>query len=169
MKTKSSKYGKPHHDRQQLQKYFGDLPIVEAKKELRIQPNAKDIKAAVRGDAEQCVFSRACKRMWNSERVAFFGTKAYVELLDKNGNKRIERFVISNEGRKMIKDFDKGKKIDPAGFVLKPPSPSNTAAYFLVKARERYAKKGQNPKDGTRPKRPPSSARFAKFASAHAG
>lgn len=159
---------KPHQDRSYLRKIFGDLPIVEAKRELRIQPNARDIRTAVRGNAEQCVFSMACKRMWSAKHVAFFGTKAYIELLDSKGRARIERFNIPADGRKMIKDFDAGRQIDPKGFRLLPSSPSNTAAYFLKKARERYARIGENPKDGTRPKRAPSSARFATFTTAHA-
>ena len=63
-------------DRLSLKRWFGDLEVVEAKQDIRIQPNDDDIKNAIKNDPSRCVFSQACKRMWSSTAVVFFGTIA---------------------------------------------------------------------------------------------
>lgn len=152
-----------HPNRVLVRKWFDGLPIVEAKHELRIQPNPQDIKNAKKGDPSNCVFSKACKRMWGSSKVIFFGKRAYVDLLDAKGNRRIERFTISSAGQRMIKEFDAGKKIDPQGFVLLPPGKGNTAEVLRARAREQYRRKPRTNKDGSRPKARPSHARYLAF------
>ena len=126
-----------------LKRWFGELEVVEAKKELRVQPNEEDIISAVKNDPRQCVFSRACQRMWSSTAVVFFRTVAYVDLLDSAGKRRLERFSISSAGQRMIRDFDAGKKIDPKGFVLLPPSASATTDRVLQYGKESKERKRQ--------------------------
>lgn len=157
-------------DRFGLAKFFDGLPIVEAKAPLRVQPSKADIRGATKNDPENCVFSRACKRMWDCDRVLFLGTRAYVELLDKRGKRHVERFDIDAASRKMIKDFDAGKTIDPAGFVLRPPCKSHTLE-GLRKIRAGKRKQSPAPQRShkvARHARKPSFARLQTFI-AHQG
>lgn len=156
--------------RSTIRRYFGDLEVVEAEKEIRIQPNEQDIKSAVVGDPENCVFSQACRRMWSANIVLFFGTIAYVDLLDADGKRRVERFRISPAGQRYIRAFDAGEPVDPKGFALLPPRPSETleaecrkntrARRALLVGTAEEAKGGSNAK---RPKRKPSTGRLSTF------
>lgn len=129
----------------QLSRWFGDLPVIEAQKELRVQPNSDDIKNALKNDPANCAFSRACQRMWDSKVVLFFGHVAYVDLLGKEGKRRVERFMVSSAARQYIKDFDDGKTVPAAGFVLMPPSPSQTieGRAAAVRAKRKALLKGR--------------------------
>lgn len=78
---------------------------------------------AKRKDPGHCVLARACQRTFGSTKVLFFKSVAYVELPDKKGNARVERFTMGPGMRKLVEDFDRGKGIVPkAGFILKAPS-----------------------------------------------
>jgi hypothetical protein len=105
--------------------------------------------------------------MWGSTAVVFFGTIAYVDLLDKNGRRHVERFVISEEGKRFIRAFDAGKNIVPKGFLLRPPPPSHTAAKVsaVSKAFRRKAvlKGSSTGSDAKRPKRKPTGMRLSVF------
>lgn len=108
--------------RKAVKRVWGDAPVIDARKELRVMILPDDLEGAKRQDPGCCVFARACKRAFNSTKVLFFRTLAYVELPDSKGNIRVERFVLSKEMRRLIEDFDKGSEVIPkAGFVLKPP------------------------------------------------
>lgn len=170
MKTKTSfRKGRPNPDLQKVKEWFGGLPVVEAKHELRIQPSAADLARSIRNDAQRCVFSQCARRMWGASKVVFFGSMAYVDLLDERGNRRVERFRIGYAGRRLIKDFDMGKKVKLSGFLLKPPSEGMTR-----KSRRDYMnsynKKRRAKGLSTRPlhpgkyaKRRPAWTRFVEF------
>lgn len=153
-----------------LKKWFGELEVIEAKKGIRIQPNESDIKNAVRNDPMKCVFSKACQRMWSAKTVVFFGTVAYVDLLDKNGVRHVERFMISSAGQKFIKAFDRGQKLSLKGFWLNAPTKSQTAkertknSKQTSKARRKAILLGKTIVKGKlRPKRRPSQMRLSTF------
>ena len=161
-----------------LKKYFGDLKVIEAKHGLRIQPNESDIKNAVRGDARNCVFSKACQRMWSSIAVVFFGTVAYVDLLDKKGVRNVERFNISSEGQRFINAVDTAKTkaqvkkliLELKSFWLLAPTKSQTAKYCTERAKKSHAKRrkaillGQTIVKGrSHTKRKPSAMRLSNF------
>jgi len=88
--------------------------------------------------------------------------------LDEKGKRHIERFNVSEEGQRLIKDFDAGKKIEPKGFTLLPPSRTQTA-----KAQRDYMRKfsatHKRPPESKHPrskKRRPSHTRFETFQAA---
>lgn len=110
----------------ELKRYFENLEVVEASAPLHLQPQHCDIETAQRDDPTNCAFSRACQRMYGSRVVLFFGTVAYVDLLDENGEKKIHRFVIDRKAQEFIKAFDAGEDVRPGGFRLSPPPPSST-------------------------------------------
>ena len=159
--------GQVHPDRAGLRRWFGNLEVIEAKAELRVQPNEEDIKNAIPNDPKNCVFSRACQRMWSSTAVVFFGTIAYVDLLDKNGVRHVERFTISSEGKRFIRAFDAKKPIRPKGFVLLPPTASTTIEARNARSkkdRRRAVLKGKSTgSNARRPKRKPTGIRLSVF------
>jgi hypothetical protein len=110
---------KPHR------RFFNGIPIVDAKKELRVFINATDIKEAVRKDPAHCAFSNACRRLFGSHSVVFFRTLAYVEL-PHNGKIRIERFLLPETEKRKIAAFDRRGIVSKDGYFLRPPTKSTS-------------------------------------------
>lgn len=146
---------KTKHNSKILKRVFGGLPVVDAKRELRVFVAKYDIKPAKRKDPTNCVFAKACRRLYGSRIVAFFRTVVYMELPDNKGNLRIERFRPSRPTERSIARFDRTGKADPAGYHLLPPSPGKTMDHQLEIARKYQAatkhgtpasKKGTGPK-----------------------
>jgi hypothetical protein len=100
---------------------FEGIPVVDAKKELRIFLNYEDIKTAIRKDPAHCAFSNACRRLYGSHSVVFFRSVVYVELPYK-GLIRLERFALPKPMRRLIIKFDRTGKASPDGYTLIPPS-----------------------------------------------
>lgn len=106
---------------------WGGIEVIDAVKELRVMVLPEDVEGATPKDPGCCVFARACKRCFQSTKVMFFRTRAYVELPDADGKLRVERFMLSREMRRLIADFDTGKGVVPkGGFILSPPPPSRS-------------------------------------------
>jgi hypothetical protein len=111
----------------QVERFWGKIPVVDAKKELRVFILPDDVRNACPKDADSCVFALACKRACGASRVLFFRTIAYVELPDKSGKMRVERFMISDDMKELISRFDRGLPVqENAGFTLLVPKPSKT-------------------------------------------
>ena len=62
----------------ELKRFFGNLPVVDAKENLRIFVNDDDVHGAKRRDPKNCVLARACCRLYGSNAVAFFRMTAYL-------------------------------------------------------------------------------------------
>ena len=116
-----------------IQRLFNGLPVADAKKEIVIHAIAADIKAAKRKDPLECVFAKACQRIFGSHNTAFFRNYAYVEKDNK-----IERFSLPKATRDSVMMFDKAGKAEPGGYLLRPPLPGDT----LEARRERGARRG---------------------------
>lgn len=110
----------------EINRLWGDVPVVDATNDLRVFMCEDDIKGAMQKDPAHCVFARACQRSFGSSKVLFFRSVAYVELPKEDGSIRVERFQMGDSMRSMIEAFDRGEKIIPqAGFLLKAPRPSD--------------------------------------------
>jgi len=113
----------------EIQRVWGDIDVVDAKKDLRVFIQPEDVKRATRQDPGCCVFAEACKRQFSATKVLFWRSIAYVELPGPDGSRRVERFTLSPEMRDLIENFDKGNAVGTdAGFELKRPRPSTTLA-----------------------------------------
>jgi hypothetical protein len=123
-----------------IKRIFGGLPVVDAKRELRVFLSSSDKDDAERKQPTRCAFAKACYRLYGSKRVAFFRTVVYVELPDDKGSHRIERFNPSKPTRNSIEKFDRTGKIDPGGYHLLPPSPGFTMDHRLMIDREYRAR-----------------------------
>ena len=131
------------HNSKLLKRVFGGLPVVDAKRELRLFSDVSDISVATRKDPTNCVFAKTCQRLYGSHNVAFFRTVAYVDLPDSKGGRRIERFNLTKMTRKLIEKFDRTGRADPAGYHLIAPSPGFTMDHRLAKSREYLTTKMQ--------------------------
>lgn len=108
-----------------INRTFGGLEVVDARKDLRVTILPCDLEKATRKDPAYCVFAQACRRVFNIEKVLFFRSRAYVELPDKKGVHRVERFIVPREMGDLVRQFDQGHRVIPeAGFELKAPMPS---------------------------------------------
>jgi hypothetical protein len=104
---------------------WGDCPVVDALKDLRIFILPEDLEKAKPKDPAYCVFARACRRTFKSRKVLFYRTVAYVEMPTEDGSRVVERFMMPPSMRQLVESFDRGKPTIPeAGFVLLAPQPS---------------------------------------------
>lgn len=111
----------------ELRRIYGNQPVVDAKYDIRIVISEQDIQKSIPKDFYHCVFAQACIRLFKAVKPRLLRTTAYISLPNEKGDYRVERFIISNEGRKMIADFDRGIMPTPgAGFVFLAPTASNT-------------------------------------------
>lgn len=113
-----------------LGRFFGELPVRDAAHELRIFPTDADKDKADRNDPANCVFAKACNRLFQSFAVVFFGSIAYVDLPDHTGKRFIERFEIPKVTRNSISAFDEAGAFDPGGYLIVPPAPSKRLDYI---------------------------------------
>lgn len=102
-------------------RYFRGLPVVDATDSLRVVVIKQDIRGAKRLDPNNCVFAQACRRLFDSHAVLILRSTAYVELPDDQGNRVVNRFIISNETRDKIAVFDKTGEAPEGGFVFNAP------------------------------------------------
>lgn len=149
MKKQNHSEGRSAEIGNQITRRFGDLPIVDAKNDMRLVILHDDISKAKRQDFENCVFARACKRQYDSKKVLLMRTIAYISIPNEEGEQRVERFIISTKGRELIKKYDKGEKIEPGtSFVFKAPSPSMTLEAKRKKSIEAYHNRDKKSEEG---------------------
>jgi hypothetical protein len=126
-KKRSSMVGNGGKSQQEIVRHWGDLPVVDAKADLRVFIQPEDFAHAKAKDAGCCLFAQACKRQFAASKVMFWRSCAYVELPGSNGARRVERFELSADMRRLIEDFDKGNPVTlSGGFLLKRITPSMT-------------------------------------------
>lgn len=99
---------------------WGDTPVVDATQDLRIVLQPCDLEGAKTKDEQQCVFAKACRRSFGASKAMIWKSVAYVEMPMANGNKRVERYLLSKDVRKKIETFDRhGTMLPAGGFTLK--------------------------------------------------
>lgn len=119
-----------------LKRLFHGVPVVDAKRELRVFVLPEDIEHAQRNNPIECVFAQACRRLFGSHRVAFFHSVAYAELPLPAGGTRIERFMLPKMTRDSILVWDRAGVADPGGYLLTPPRAGQTLDYKLAYRRD---------------------------------
>jgi hypothetical protein len=107
-----------------LEHHWKGLPLVDATEPLRMTLTVEDIASATRENPGCCALANCCSRSFGSRKVAFYRTKAFVELVDEDGNPRVERFDIDKRARAVIANFDAGKVVNAGMVKLLPPRPS---------------------------------------------
>ena len=119
-----------------LVRFFGDLPVIEAKGKLIVLANDNDGQRAVRADPANCVFAKACHRLYGSTAVVFFRSVAYIDLPDAHNVRHIHRFMLPHETRDKIAEFDRTGVAATGGYTLLPPTRSAT-----LEAAEKYQRR----------------------------
>ena len=76
-----------------LKRYFGPLECVDAKKDIRVFVSRIDFKGARRKDETNCVLARACKRAFGCTKVMVLRGRAYLDLPQEDGSRKLERFI----------------------------------------------------------------------------
>lgn len=159
--SSNNPHGARSSEQQQILRLWGDLPIVEAKHDVRVVLAPEDGRNAKRGDGENCLLAQACRRSFGSTKVVFFRRVAYVELPDARGNPRIERFMLSEDAHNAIREFDQtGKIAERASFNLKAPG----ASQRLESQRKWQAKYERDLREGRREINPKKRAANKKGA-----
>lgn len=125
-KSLKARRSKPYQDA--LHRTFGDLEVRDAKDDLRVAIHQGDVAKGKRKDPENCALAQACMREFDSTAAVFFKSRAYVDVLGEDGVRRVERFVLSPEARKIVASFDGGRRVPAGGrlIVLSAPAPSET-------------------------------------------
>lgn len=139
MATKENFRGKQSRSLDEIRRVWGDVQVVDARKDLRVFIEPEDVKKATKKDPGCCVFAQACKRQFAATKVLFWKSVAYVELPGPGGKRRVERFILSPDMRDLIENFDKGNQVPTlAGFELKAPGPSRTFEGNAARQRRAY-------------------------------
>jgi hypothetical protein len=110
-----------------LKRVFQGMEIVEAKADLIINAKHEDWVGSIPNDLENCVFARSCKRLYDSARMVFLATVAYVDHPDEKGVNKVHRYILSTRMREAIEllDVSKGTKFIAGMFTLLAPTFSN--------------------------------------------
>jgi hypothetical protein len=105
---------------QMLKRVFQGMEVLDAKANIIINAKAEDFEGAHPNDLENCVFARACHRLYDSTTMVFMATLAYVDLPDENGNRKVYRFQLGEKFKAAIKEYDesKGAKFSPGVYTL---------------------------------------------------
>lgn len=113
------------------------IPVIDGKFSFLIQPTKEDIKNGVPGDHTECMYARACRRLYNCELVWITRTLAYLELNNKKGEPELRRFILKDPARSQVKGFDKGEVDTPEAVIFAEPK----GAFSLDAKRETEARR----------------------------
>jgi hypothetical protein len=127
-----------------LKRTFKGMPVKEARANILLQPSVADIKGATQESPTNCAFARFIKRTYDTPTVYVFKTRCFIQTLDETGAPMLERFVVRTYAREYVIKFDGGQKVDPGGFVLYAPKPSQTLKY-----KERINRRSPHKTQGT--------------------
>jgi hypothetical protein len=125
------------------------IPVRDAKFSFLLTPNQEDIDKGIPGDAANCAFARACRRLHGSELVWVTRGLAYIELRGKNGAKILYRFILKDPAKKFIKGYDQTKDaLFPESVIFAAPTGKRTLNAQRAAAKEWYDRQreaGANP------------------------
>jgi hypothetical protein len=130
-----------------IERIWGGVKVCEARKPLRVFLLPTDIKGAESHDPTNCAFARAVRRMCGG-RAVFLRRTAYIELMQPNGEKRVERFVMPENMRAIVEAFDK-RGVPARRFHAYPAHSERKAGG----QEEKGADAPQGPRQGHRPHR----------------
>jgi len=129
------------HMLRQVREVFGDsLEIIDALWPIRIQPTPEDVKGAVAKDPDNCVFARTCKRMFGSTALRFWKGCAYADMIEEDGIRKINRFLVTKKVRMQTAAFDRGDPLPIGQAIVLWPPPKHQRLTERRKQARRYRK-----------------------------
>lgn len=122
-----------------LRRVFQGMEIVDAKADVLINAKDEDFKGSTPNHLENCVFARACRRLYDSGVMLFMASVAYVDMPDEDGVRKVHRFIMGWKLRGAIRVMDEsgGTKFVPGVFRLHAPPRANRLDYIRENSRQR--------------------------------
>jgi len=99
------------------------LPIINAKRAIKLVISPKDIARADKQEPSSCVVARACKKLTHATEVRVHLSRVYIRSNEGNW----QRYMTPRSLRNEIIAFDRGGSFEPGTFVLGPPPRSRAA------------------------------------------
>ena len=96
------------------------LPVINAKKPLKLHVTPLDIKAARKHSPGNCAVAKACQREWKAKEVRVHLSRIYVRHNEQNWT----RYFTPLPMRAEIIAYDRGGEFLPSVYTVAPPTPS---------------------------------------------
>jgi len=93
------------------------LPVLDAKKSLRLEVLREDIRVATKKAPNSCAVAKACARAMGVKAVKVHVSRLYLNMDDKSWT----RYVVSGAMRSEIIAYDRGGKFMPGMYNLMAP------------------------------------------------
>src|SRR5262245_4299980 len=93
----------------EIKRLWCNIEVVDADVNTSVFVRPEDVTNAIEKDPGACVFANACKRTFDSEKVLFFRSIAYVEMPNEDGRRLVRRFLLTAGTRALIEAFDRGE------------------------------------------------------------
>ncbi|HYE89522.1 MAG TPA: hypothetical protein VEA38_00825 [Terriglobales bacterium] len=128
-----------------VQRYFPKVQrVVDAKRSVRINVEARDCKGAKPSDPRRCIMARACERTLAPDGALVSTATAYLV----KGDTAV-RYHVPPALQREIVLFDRTRKAEPkfatGGYSLAKPYPTNRLG-TTTRRRKKYPKASANPK-----------------------
>lgn len=91
----------------------------DATKEMFIEVSEDDVAKSSPRKPETCAFARACHRAHKIDAAYFFRTTAWIQK-----GKTLTRYLLPPSMQQELTSFDRGQKMEPGIYRLKPPAPA---------------------------------------------
>ena len=96
------------------------LPVINAKKPLKLHVTPLDIKAARKHSPGNCAVAKACQREWKAKEVRVHLSRIYVRHNEQNWTRYFTPYAMRSE----IIAYDRGGEFLPSVYTVNPPVPS---------------------------------------------
>lgn len=126
-------------------RFWDGLEVEDADFDLVVNLVDIDYEHATARDMFGCAFIQAVRRLYGSKHAVFARTIAYVDLIMDGKPRKVYRFDLSLQAKRIIQSFDKAKTLEEraklvsqagTNFVLRAPSKSKTFGYKSKKQKE---------------------------------
>jgi hypothetical protein len=157
-----------------LNRMFKGMPVRDATGNMLISVVPADEVGAKPRDATDCVYAKACKRMYDSSAVLFFKRVVYVDLPEEDGTRVVRRFFASSKMTNAITEYDKTGTFKAGTYLLTAPGKGRSleahrkSSHRRRKMRTAEARERIRVKDRTRRARIKSKAYYTKTVSSAA-
>ena len=114
------------------------LPIVDAKKRIKIAITKRDCKLGKTKDPGACAAARAILRQTHCKQARVHLSRTYVQM-----GKKWVRYHTPHSIRSEVISFDRGAKFSPGVYTLSPMSPTNKLGSYTHKSKHKNKRTGK--------------------------
>ena len=98
------------------------LPVINAKKPLKLHVTPLDIKAARKHSPGNCAVAKACMREWKAKEVRVHLSRIYVRQNEQNWTRYFTPYAMRSE----IIAYDRGGEFLPSVYTVASPPPTKS-------------------------------------------